>query len=59
MFWPMALVSSIKLSDEEKLAILRRLDQFRQWRSLDEKRYCLVLRQNYYRPGNPGDYGRT
>jgi hypothetical protein len=38
----MALVSSIKLSDEEKLAILRRLDQFRQWRSLDEKRYCLV-----------------
>jgi hypothetical protein len=42
MFWPMALVSSIKLSDEEKLAILRRLDQFRQWRSLDEKRYCLV-----------------
>jgi hypothetical protein len=42
MFWPMALVSSIKLSDEEKLAILRRLDQFRQWRSLDKKRYCLV-----------------
>jgi hypothetical protein len=42
MFWSMALVSSIKLSDEEKLAILRRLDQFRQWRSLDEKRYCLV-----------------
>ena len=38
----MALVSSIKLSGEEKLAILRRLDQFRQWHSLDEKRYCLV-----------------
>ena len=31
-----------KLSDEEKLEVLRRLDQFRQWRSLDEKRYCLV-----------------
>jgi len=38
----MALVSSIKLSDQEKLAILQRLDQFRQWHSLDEKRYCLV-----------------
>jgi hypothetical protein len=42
MFWPMALVSSIKLSHEEKLAILQRLDQFRHWHSLDEKRYCLV-----------------
>ena len=31
-----------KLSDEEKLEVLRRLDQFRQWHSLDEKRYCLV-----------------
>jgi hypothetical protein len=38
----MALVSSIKLSDEEKLAALQRLDQFRHWHSLDEKRYCLV-----------------
>jgi hypothetical protein len=42
MFWPMALVSSVKLSHEEKLAILQRLDQFRHWHSLDEKRYCLV-----------------
>jgi hypothetical protein len=42
MFWAMALVSSIKLSHEEKLAILQRLDQFRHWHSLDEKRYCLV-----------------
>jgi len=42
MFWAMALVSSIKLSDQEKLAILQRLDQFRHWHSLDEKRYCLV-----------------
>jgi hypothetical protein len=42
MFWAMALVSSIKLSREEKLAILQRLDQFRHWHSLDEKRYCLV-----------------
>jgi hypothetical protein len=38
----MALVSPIKLSDEEKLDILQRLDQFRQWHSLDEKRYCLA-----------------
>jgi hypothetical protein len=38
----MALVSSTKLSDEEKLETLQRLDQFRQWHSLDEKRYCLV-----------------
>ncbi len=42
MLWPWALVSPIKLSDEDKLEILQRLDQFRQWRSLDEKRYCLV-----------------
>jgi hypothetical protein len=37
-----AAISSIKLSDEEKLGILQRLDRFRQWQSLDEKRYCLV-----------------
>jgi hypothetical protein len=42
MFWPMALGSLIKLSDEEKLAILQRHDQFRHWHSVDEKRYCLV-----------------
>jgi hypothetical protein len=38
----MTPVPSTYLSDEEKLKVLRRLDQFRQWRSLDEKRYCLV-----------------
>jgi hypothetical protein len=38
----MTLVSAVKLSDQEKLNILQRLDQFRDWRSLDEKRYCLV-----------------
>lgn len=37
-----ALSVATRLSDEEKLEVLRRLDQFRQWRSLDEKRYCLV-----------------
>jgi len=30
------------LTDADKLEALRCLDQFRQWRSLDEKRYCLV-----------------
>jgi hypothetical protein len=38
----MTLASSVTLSDEEKLDVLRRLDQFRHWHSLDEKRYCLV-----------------
>lgn len=37
-----ALSVTTKLSDEDKLEVLRRLDQFRQWHSLDEKRYCLV-----------------
>jgi hypothetical protein len=37
-----ALSTPITLSDDQKLEVLRRLDQFRQWRSLDEKRYCLV-----------------
>jgi len=27
---------------KEKLELLQRFDQFRQWGSLDEKRYCLV-----------------
>ena len=35
-------LSSITLFDEEKLDVLRRLDHFRQWDSLDQKRYCLV-----------------
>jgi len=30
------------MSDADKLNALCRLDQFRQWRSLDEKRFCLV-----------------
>ena len=38
----MALLTEIRSSDDEKLEVLRRLDQFRQWHSLDEKRYCLV-----------------
>ena len=38
----MALATATRLSDEEKLEVLCRLDQFREWHSLDEKRYCLV-----------------
>jgi hypothetical protein len=30
------------MSDADKLNALCRLDQFREWRSLDEKRFCLV-----------------
>jgi hypothetical protein len=37
-----ALPEATRLLDGEKLEVLRRLDQFRQWHSLDEKRYCLV-----------------
>jgi hypothetical protein len=42
IFAAMALSTATRLSDEEKLEALRRLDQFRQWHSLNEKRYCLV-----------------
>ena len=38
----MPLSPPVMLSDADKLDVLRRLDQFRQWRSLDEKRICLV-----------------
>ncbi len=37
-----ALSAPITLSNVDKLDALRRLDQFRQWRSLDEKRFCLA-----------------
>ena len=38
----MALSLAVTLPDADKLDALRRVDQFRQWRSLDEKRFCLV-----------------
>jgi hypothetical protein len=37
----MSLLSPIELSTADKLQVLQRLDQFRKWQSLDEKRYCL------------------
>jgi len=38
----MALSPPTPLPDADRLNALRRLDQFREWRSLDDKRYCLV-----------------
>jgi hypothetical protein len=38
----MALSPPTPLSDADKLHALRQLDQFREWRSLDDERYCLV-----------------
>jgi hypothetical protein len=37
----MSLPDRIILSDTDKLDVLQRLDQFRKWNSLDDKRYCL------------------
>src|ERR1700757_4469203 len=36
------LLTPIELSAIEKLEILQRLDRFRKWQSLDDKRYCLA-----------------
>lgn len=38
----MTLVTLVALCDKEKLHVLQRLDQYREWHSLDDKRYCLV-----------------
>jgi hypothetical protein len=38
----MALLDPIKFSEREKLEVLQRLDRYRKWSSLEEKRYCLV-----------------
>jgi hypothetical protein len=57
----MVLSSPVNLSDIAKLEVLQRLDQFRPWRSLDEKRYCLVCgeiitgKQIRVRGGTRGD----
>jgi hypothetical protein len=41
VFRAVALSTPSRLTDE-KLEVLRQLDQFLQWHSLDEQRYCLV-----------------
>src|ERR1700736_6977006 len=38
-------LASIELFGAEKLEILQRLDRYRKWQSLDEKRYCLACGQ--------------
>jgi hypothetical protein len=38
----MALSPPVALPEADKLDALRRLDQFREWRSLDDTRFCLV-----------------
>ena len=35
-------LAPIELPDTEKLHLLQLLDQYREWHSLEEKRYCLV-----------------
>jgi hypothetical protein len=41
----MPLLAPIELSSAEKLEILQRLDPYRKWHSLDDKRYCLACGQ--------------
>jgi hypothetical protein len=41
----MPLLAPIELSGPDKLEILQRLDRYRKWRSLEEKRYCLACGQ--------------
>jgi hypothetical protein len=38
----MPLLPPIELTNSEKLEVLRRLDRYRKWRSLDDRRYCLA-----------------
>ena len=38
----MPLCPPVNLSEIDKLEALRKLDQFRAWHSLEDKRYCLV-----------------
>jgi|SRR5207302_4700978 len=41
----MALLVPIELRATEKLEILQRLDRYRKWVSLEDKRYCLACGQ--------------
>ena len=38
----MPLLAPIELSATEKLEVMQRLDRYRKWASLEEKRYCLA-----------------
>jgi hypothetical protein len=41
----MSILAPIEVSAAEKLELLQRVDRYRQWQSLDDKRYCLVCGQ--------------
>src|SRR6267143_5632230 len=41
----MSLLTAIELSGADKLEILQRLDRYRKWQSLEDKRYCLACGQ--------------
>lgn len=41
-FRAMSLLAPIELVAADKLEVLQRLDRYRKWRTLDEKRYCLA-----------------
>ncbi|PYJ84270.1 MAG: hypothetical protein DME73_00325 [Verrucomicrobia bacterium] len=41
----MPLLTPIEVSSAEKLEILQRLDRYRKWHSLEDKRYCLACGQ--------------
>ena len=41
----MPLLAPIELSSAEKLEMLQRLDRYRKWHSLGDKRYCLACGQ--------------
>ncbi len=38
----MSILTPIEVSAAEKLELLQRLDRYRKWHSLEEKRYCLA-----------------
>lgn len=38
----MSILSAIEVSAAEKLELLQRLDRYRKWQALDDKRYCLA-----------------
>jgi len=38
----MQLLTPVELSSSDKLEVLQRLDRYRKWSSLDDKRYCLA-----------------
>ena len=40
-----SLLAPIELSDVDKYVLLQRLDRYRKWNSLNDKRYCLACGQ--------------